>query len=328
MEQLLNVRNLKTTFELTEGSVKAVDGVSFSLCKGEALGIAGETGSGKSVTVKSVMRNLPYYAKLSADEITFDGIDMLSLSEKELQSVWGKRIAMIFQNPTSFINPLFTVRKQMCDVIRRHRPMAQKEAEAIAREMLVLVGMPDPDAVLKSYPFQLSGGMIQRVMIALSLSCSPSLLIADEPTTALDVTIQAQILELLRNVKGRAGGLILITHNLAIITDICDKVAIMYGGKIVEWGDVRGVMREPVHPYTKGLLAAIPRLNAGSRKLSCIPGNIPSMVDPPPGCRFSPRCSFAEERCFTNEPDMTECGRQHMAACHVFCKEMVRHDGE
>ncbi len=316
MEQLLQVENLKTYFKLIDGTVKAVDGVSFSVNHGEALGIAGETGSGKSVTVKSIMRNMPSYAEITADKLTLEGIDLLKLSNKELQDIWGKKIAMIFQNPTSFINPLFTIEKQMTDVICFHEKIKKAEAVKIARNMLVLVGMPDPDAVLKSYPFQLSGGMIQRIMIALSLSCNPSLLIADEPTTALDVTIQAQIIKLLGDIKTHTSGLILITHNLAIITEICDKVAIMYAGKMMEWGGVNQVMKEPAHPYTQGLLAAIPRLSNESKKLEFIPGNIPSTVDPPKGCRFSPRCPYAKPVCTQEEPPMVEIAPSHFVACH------------
>jgi peptide/nickel transport system ATP-binding protein/oligopeptide transport system ATP-binding protein len=321
MEQLLNVENLKTYFKLMDSTVRAVDGVSFFINRGEALGVAGETGSGKTVTAKSIMRNLPLNACVTADAMMLDGIDLLSLSNKQLQSVWGKKIAMIFQNPTSFINPLFTIEYQMTDVICFHEKVIKKQAVKTAREMLVLVGMPDPDAVLKSYPFQLSAGMIQRIMIALSLSCNPSLLIADEPTTALDVTIQAQILKLLGDIKARTGGLILITHNLAIIKDICDKVVIMYAGKIVEWGDVNQVMYLPMHPYTKGLLDAIPRLNSQNKKLRYIPGNIPSLIDPPIGCRFSPRCTVAMPICFELEPPMCETAPGHLVACYVICKE-------
>lgn len=323
MEQILSVKNLKTHFALSEGIVQAVDGVSFSLNKGEALGIAGETGSGKSVTVKSLMRNLPGYAKCTADEMLLDGTDLMALSEKEMRGILGKKIAMVFQNPSTFINPLFTVEQQMSDVIRCHEKVSHAEAVKRARDLLTSVGMPDPDAVLKQYPFQMSGGMIQRVMIALSLSCNPTLLIADEPTTALDVTIQAQILNLLGEVKHRAGGLILITHNLAIISDICDKIAIMYAGKIVEIGRVEEVMRTPRHPYTKGLLAAIPRMNGGKKGLQYIPGNIPNMLAPPQGCRFSPRCQFATEACRTICPEMTDCGGQHATACHAVAEGRI-----
>lgn len=323
MEQLLNVRHLKTYFKLTEGTVRAVDDISFSLRRGEALGVAGETGSGKSVTVKSLMRTLPSYAQLSAEEISLEGMDMLSLSNSQLQSILGKKISMVFQNPTSFINPLFTIGKQMSDVIRCHEKTTKAEALARAREMLVLVGMPDPDAVLKQYPFQMSGGMIQRVMIALSLSCNPSLLIADEPTTALDVTIQAQILKLLGEVKARTGGLILITHNLAIISEICDRIAVMYAGKIVETGAVSRVMRAPRHPYTKGLMAAIPRLTDASHKLTSIPGNIPNMISPPEGCRFSPRCAYATEECRRVQPETIECEDNHQVACHAVAEGRI-----
>ncbi len=317
MEQLLKVSRLKTHFKMIEGTVRAVDDVSFQIQRGEALGIAGETGSGKSVTVKSLIRNLPSYAQVSADEIVLDGIDMRSLSDRDMRSVLGKKVAMIFQNPTSFINPLFTIQQQMTDIICCHEKLSKAEALKRAREMLVLVGMPDPDAVLRQYPFQMSGGMIQRVMIALGLSCNPSLLIADEPTTALDVTIQAQILNLLSEVKARTGGLILITHNLAIISDICDKIAVMYAGKIVEMGDVNSVMRTPRHPYTKGLMAAIPRLRGETRKLAYIPGNIPNMMNPPAGCRFSPRCAHACAACREWEPQMVECGENHVVACYA-----------
>jgi peptide/nickel transport system ATP-binding protein/oligopeptide transport system ATP-binding protein len=320
-KELLKVDNLSVSFKLMDNTIKAVDSVSFSINRGETLGVAGETGSGKSVTVKAIMRNLPSYAQITADTVTLEGIDLLSLSEKQLQGVWGKQIAMIFQNPTSFINPLFTIEKQITDVIRFHEKIKKEEAIKIAHKMLTHVGMPDPDAVLKSYPFQLSAGMIQRVMIALSLSCNPSLLIADEPTTALDVTIQAQILDLLANVKARTGGLILITHNLAIVKEICDKVLIMYAGKIVEWGGVHQVMDSALHPYTKGLLDAIPRIKGQNKKLRYIPGNIPSTVDLPKGCRFSPRCSVAMPICFEKEPPMCEIAPGHLAACHAISKE-------
>jgi len=316
MEEILRVKNLKTIFKSVEGNVKAVDGVSFSIKKGEALGIVGETGSGKSVTAKSIMLNVPDYAEVTADELTFEGVNLFSLSRKELQKIWGKKISMIFQTPTSYINPLFTIGKQMTDVICFHEGIKYPEALMLAKKMLELVKMPDPDSVLKSYPHQLSGGMIQRVIIALSLSCNPSLLIADEPTTALDVTIQAQILKLLNDIKSRESALILITHNLAIITEICDTAAIMYAGKMVEKGPVDMVMKRSLHPYTKGLIKAIPRLNSGSKRLEFIPGNIPSAINPPPGCRYSPRCSKAKPICFEKEPEMEEKSNNHYAACY------------
>lgn len=316
MNNILTVSNLKTYFNTMEGTVKAVDGISFSLHPGEALGIAGETGSGKSVTVKSLMRNLPPYADCTADKIELDGIDLLKLNDAEYREILGNKIAMVFQNPSSYINPLFTVEQQMVDIIRQHQKVSKSEAKEKAKELLKLVGMPDPEAVLKQYPFQMSGGMIQRVMIALSLSCTPSLLIADEPTTALDVTIQAQILSLLGKIKERAGCLVLITHNLAIISDICDKMMVMYAGRAVEYGSVDEIMKNPQHPYTQGLIKAIPKLNASEKHLEYIPGNIPSLVSPPPGCRFSPRCEWAEKNCNSSQPAMRQVSDNHWVACY------------
>lgn len=316
MEEILKVKNLKTIFKSVEGNVRAVDGVSFSIKKDEAIGIVGETGSGKSVTAKSIMLNVPDYAEVTADELTFEGINLFTLSRKDLQKIWGKKITMIFQTPTSYINPLFTIEKQMTDVICHHEGIKYAQALKLAKEMLELVKMPDPDSVLKSYPHQLSGGMIQRVIIALSLSCNPSLLIADEPTTALDVTIQAQILKLLNDIKSRESALLLITHNLAIIAEICDTVAIMYAGKMVEKGPVGMVMKKSLHPYTIGLIKAIPRLNSDNKILEYIPGNIPSAINPPPGCRYSPRCPKAKPICFEKEPVMEEKYSGHYVACH------------
>lgn len=324
MEEILEVKNLKTIFKSVEGDVRAVDGVSFSIKKGEAMGIVGETGSGKSVTAKSIMLNVPDYAEVTADKLTFEGINLFNLSRKELQKIWGKKIAMIFQTPTSYINPLFTIEKQMTDVICHHEGIKQPQALKLAKNMLELVKMPDPESVLKSYPHQLSGGMIQRVIIALSLSCNPSLLIADEPTTALDVTIQAQILKLLNDIKSRESALILITHNLAIIAEICDTVAIMYAGKMIEKGPVDKVMKKSLHPYTIGLIKAIPRLNSTNKSLEYIPGNIPSAITPPPGCRFSPRCSKAKPICFEQEPKIEEKNDEHYVACYFSDESIER----
>jgi len=316
MSDLLVVEQLRAWFPTRRGLVRAVDGVSFSLEQGEALGIAGETGSGKSVTARSIMRILPEPpARVSALRLTLEGLDLLNLPRSELKSVWGKKIAMIFQNPVGSLNPLLTIRTQMTDVIRRHERLDRRAATGRALEMLRLVDMPDPAAVLARYPFQLSGGMQQRVMIAMSLSCNPSLLIADEPTTALDVTIQAQILTLLRQLKGRASGLMLITHDLATIAEVCDTVMIMYAGKLMEKGPVRQVLDSPLHPYTKGLLQAIPQ--PGSvRGLPVMRGSIPSAVAPPPGCRFSPRCPLVRPRCRREEPRWRKVRSRHFVACH------------
>jgi len=317
MDKLLKVKNLKTHFKTRKGIVKAVDGISFELEKGEVLGIAGETGSGKSVAAKSIMRILPSNTAFSkADCLELEGQNLLELSKSDLKNIWGKKIAIIFQNPFSYINPLFSIGKQMSDVISFHEKINKKEALKIASEMLHLVGMPNPKSILKYYPHELSGGMIQRVMIAMSLSCKPALLIADEPTTALDVTVQAQILKLLNDLRDKTSGIILITHNLAIILEICNAIAVMYAGKLLEKGCVEDVIYKPSHPYTQGLLQAIPKLDGQEGKLKYVPGNIPSALNPPDGCRFSPRCPVSLPCCNHREPVLTEISPRHFVACH------------
>lgn len=321
MKKLLKVENLKTYFKTRKGIVKAVDGISFELEKGEVLGIAGETGSGKSVAVKSIMRILPSNSAFTeADCLELEGQDLLKISQNDLKNIWGKKISIIFQNPFSYINPLFSIGKQMTDVISFHERVNKKAALRTAAEMLHLVGMPDPKSILKYYPHELSGGMIQRVMIAMSLSCKPALLIADEPTTALDVTVQAQILKLLNDLRDKTSGIILITHNLAIILEVCNSIAIMYAGKLLEKGLVEDVINKPLHPYTQGLLRAIPNIDNQPGRLKFIPGNIPSALNLPGGCRFSPRCPIALPCCTSKEPVLTEISFRHFVACHRFTR--------
>lgn len=329
MQYLLQVKNLKTYFKTREGFIKAVDDVSFDLKKGQILGIAGETGSGKSVTVKSIMKILPDAITVtSAEKLQLLDINLLQLDARQMKKIWGKKIAMIFQNPSSFINPLFPVGIQMKDIIQQHAHVNTKKATEISKNMLDLVGMPNPESILKSYPFQLSGGMIQRIMIATSLACHPKLLIADEPTTALDVTVQAQILKLLYDLKQRTSGIILITHNLAIIWEICDIIIIMYSGKIFEKGNVRDVLSKPLHPYTKGLIQAIPKMNSEQDNLSYIPGNIPHAIHLPEGCRFAPRCKYKLSACLKNSPNLVEIEPEHEVACYLYQNQKKQEDRE
>ncbi|MCR4398729.1 MAG: ABC transporter ATP-binding protein [Firmicutes bacterium] len=318
MAELLEVEDLKTHFVTRRAVVRAVDGITFTVRRGEALGLAGETGSGKSVAARSIMRIVREPpAKVSARRLALEGEDILGLGKARLRDMWGKRISMIFQDPSGYLNPLLTVGAQMTDVIRRHEGVSRRAALEAAADMLDMVGMPEPPSVLERYPFQLSGGMQQRVMIAMSLSCRPSLLIADEPTTALDVTIQAQIIDLLRRLKEKTSGLILITHDLAVIAGLCDTVAVMYAGKLVEKGPVGAVLGSPAHPYTRGLLEAIPDAGAARDSLPFVRGNIPSAIAPPPGCRFSPRCDLVTRECRELEPEWREVEPGHSIACHL-----------
>jgi oligopeptide/dipeptide ABC transporter ATP-binding protein len=315
---MLQVENLRTYFPGPRGLVRAVDGVSFTVAPGEVLGIAGETGSGKSVTLRSIMGLLPQPpARIKAAKLVLEGVDLLACSKSQLRGMWGKKMAMIFQDPATSLNPLLTIATQLTDVICYHMRVNRNSALFQAQMLLEQVGMPDPAAVLKCYPFQLSGGMQQRVMIAIGLSCQPSLLLVDEPTTALDVTIQAQILNLLRRIKGQASGLILVSHDLAVIAQLCDTVAVLYAGKLVERGPVEAVLQSPLHPYTQGLLAAIPQSGNGGKLMPAIPGSPPSAVTPPPGCRFSPRCAAALPGCSEREPGWYEGYPGHFAACHL-----------
>jgi len=316
-QRLLDVRSLSTYFHTDEGIGRAVDGVSFHVDTGETLALVGESGCGKSVTSLSIMRLVPVPGRVEAGEVLFDGRDLLKLAEKEMRHVRGRRIAMIFQEPMTCLNPVFTIGSQIVEAIQLHKPQPRKAARAHAVELLELVGMPEPSRRFRDYPHQLSGGMRQRVMIAMALSTSPELLIADEPTTALDVTIQAQILELLEDLRRKLGmSMILITHDLAVAAQVADRIAVMYAGRIVETAGVRELFANPRHPYTRGLFRAIPRTDAGDAKLSPIEGTVPLAFAWPDGCRFNPRCSFAEDICRHEEPILRQVKAGHHSACH------------
>ncbi|MEM2908313.1 MAG: ABC transporter ATP-binding protein [Candidatus Hadarchaeales archaeon] len=322
---LLEVKGLKTYFFMEEGVVKAVDGVSFDVQKGEILGLVGESGCGKSVTALSILRLIPSPpGKIVAGKVIFKGRDLLKLSDEEMRRLRGKEISMIFQDPHTALNPVFTIGDQIAEPIELHqvieeRVISPEEVPKKVVEMLKLVGMPDPEVRVVEYPHQFSGGMKQRAMIAMMLSCNPSLLIADEPTTALDVTIQAQILELMKELRRKLNtSILIITHNLGVIAQMCDRVAVMYAGNIVEEADLITLFEDPKHPYTQALLKAIPKADVSRGKLVTIPGMVPSLVNPPPGCRFHPRCPFAMEVCTKEDPVTIEVEKGHSVRCHLF----------
>lgn len=325
-ENLIEVKKLVTQFSGKNGTVTAVDGVSFSIRKGKTLGIVGESGCGKSVTSMSILRLIPAHSgKIASGEILFGGKDLTKLSEKEIRHIRGNEIAMIFQDSMTGLNPVMTIGKQLVETITAHNKMDKKDAWARAEEMLKKVGIPSPAQRLKEYPHQLSGGMRQRVMIAMALSCNASLFIADEPTTALDVTIQAQILELMKNLQKKTKmGIIFITHNLGVVADICDKVSVMYAGKIVEQGPVDDIFYEPAHPYTMGLLRSMPRVDAESyERLIPIEGTPVDMLNPPEGCPFAPRCEKCMKICLKKMPPYVEVGENHRSACWLRVQETM-----
>jgi peptide/nickel transport system ATP-binding protein len=317
---LLEVKNLSTTFHTDDGPVGAVDGVSFSVERGQVLGIVGESGSGKSVTSLSIMGLLPRQRTRITGEAVFEGRDLLKLSGEELRRVRGDQMAMIFQDPMTSLNPVYTVGRQLEEAVRLHRDVSQREARARAREMLAAVGIPRPEERLASYPHEFSGGMRQRVMIAMALMNDPALLIADEPTTALDVTTQAQILNLMRRLRRDFdSAIIMITHDLGVVAEICDEVLVMYAGRVVEQGTVDEIFERPQHPYTWGLLGSMPGRAAGGR-LTAIPGTPPSLLHPPRGCRFNPRCPYVMDICRDDPPPplMPTPGHEsHVNACHL-----------
>ncbi len=319
---LLTIRNLSTYFYTDEGVAKAVDGVDLELEEGGTLGVVGESGCGKSVTALSILRLVPDPpGKIVKGEIIFNGTDLLTLSEAQMRKIRGRFISMIFQEPMTSLNPVFQIGDQIAEVLRLHEGLSKKEAWNRSVEMLKLVGIPSPERRVFEYPHQLSGGMRQRAMIAMALACSPKLMIADEPTTALDVTIQAQILELMNRLKQEKGmSVILITHNLGVIAETAQKVAVMYAGRIVEYAEVRPIFATPKHPYTQGLLKSIPRLDEGharKQKLEAIPGLVPSLLDLPPGCKFSNRCKFVFVKCI-EEPALVETSPGHFSRCWLY----------
>ncbi len=322
---LLTIRNLHTYFYTDEGVAKAVDGVDLELKEGGTLGVVGESGCGKSVTALSVMRLIPDPpGKIARGEIIFEGTNLLGLSEAEMRRIRGRSISMIFQEPMTSLNPVFQIGDQVSEVLRLHEGMSRREAWDRSIEMLKMVGIPSPERRVQEYPHQLSGGMRQRAMIAMALACSPKLMIADEPTTALDVTIQAQILELMNRLQRDKGmSVILITHNLGVIAETAQKVAVMYAGRIVEYSEVKPIFGNPMHPYTQGLLKSIPRLDEGhtrKARLEAIPGLVPSLLDLPKGCKFSNRCKYVFEKC-GEEPRLIETGPGHMVRCWLHMKK-------
>ena len=319
-DRLLEVNDLKTYFDTDEGTVRAVDGVSFHISRGETLAVVGESGSGKSVTSLSAMRLIPTPPGRIADgEILFEGRDLVTRPEREMRRIRGNEISMIFQEPMTSLNPVYTVGDQIAEAIVLHQGKSNREALRMSAEMLDLVGIPEPEKRIKNYPHQMSGGMRQRVMIAMALSCGPKLLIADEPTTALDVTIQAQILDLMRNLQNEIGmSILFITHDLGVVAEMADRVVVMYAGRAVEEGDVKDIFGAPKMPYTLGLLNSIPRVDKAAvhqQRLEAIPGNVPNPLYLPEGCAFHPRCRFVIDECKDEIPLLSDSGGGHMVRC-------------
>jgi len=316
--ELLEIKGLKTYFPVYKALVQAVDGVSFHVGRGELVGLVGESGSGKSVTGMSILGIVERPGRIEGGEIYFKGEDLLGISEEALRGIRGNQIGMIFQNPRTCLNPVLTIGEQITRIYSLHKGGDKKEAEEKAIEMLNLVNIPDPRSLLRQYPHQLSGGMCQRVMIVMALICDPDLIIADEPTTGLDVTIQKQILSLMREVRERTGAAqLLITHDLGVVAETCDRVVVMYAGKIMEDAPTFTLFKEPAHPYTQGLLRSIPRLDKDV-VLEVVPGYVPSPINPPPGCRFHPRCPHRMDICDSEEPPIFSLAPDHRVACHLY----------
>jgi len=336
---LLEIKNLKTYFYTEDGVVKAVDGVDLAVYPGEVLGLVGESGCGKSVSLLSVMRLISQPGKITAGEIIFDGQDLLKLTETEMTHVRGNRISMIFQQPQTALNPVFKVGDQIAEVLSIHQDLGKEDGLQRSVELLKMVGIPEPEKRAQAFPHELSGGMAQRVMIAMALACVPELLIADEPTTALDVTIQAQILDLMRGLRAKVGAsVILITHDLGVIAEMAERVAVMYAGRIVEQAEVKTLFANPRHPYTLGLMGSIPILGKIKERLEVIPGTVPNLVNLPPGCRFAPRCKARIEHqvqiCTEIEPDLLpvsgvgpvpERGSDHHVRCWLYQDHLGHH---
>ncbi len=332
--RLVEVRNLKTYFFTRRGIVKAVDGVSFTIERGHTLGLVGESGCGKSVTSLSILRLISPPGRIVGGEILFDGVDLLKLDDETMRRYRGKKIAMIFQDPMTSLNPVYTVGYQIAEAILAHHDIPKREAWQRAVELMRAVAIPDPEQRAKSYPHELSGGMRQRVMIAMAISCHPELLIADEPTTALDVTIQAQILELLEHLRRTMNlSMLLITHDLGVVAETADRVAVMYAGKLVEIASTRDIFTDPQHPYTIGLLRCVPRMTTAGqddqrRRLETITGSVPDLVNLPPGCPFVPRCPEAHSTCRQGEIAFTEVSPGHFVRCVARGSEVIPHPSE
>ena len=328
-QRILEVEDLKVYFDTEDGVLHAVDGVNLGIDAGETLGLVGESGCGKSVTAMSVMRLLPMPpARIAGGEVRWQGLDLVKADDATMRSVRAREIAMIFQEPMTSLNPVYSVGEQIAEVVRLHQKLGRKDAMDRAAEMLRLVQIPNAARRVNDYPHQFSGGMRQRVMIAMALSCNPKLLIADEPTTALDVTIQAQILDLINELKDRLGmAVLLITHAMGVVAETAQRVCVMYAGKVVEEASVEDLFRSPKHPYTQGLIRSIPRIDLAAthkQKLETIRGTVPQLIDPPEGCRFSPRCSFAREECMQRTPPLREVSLGHKVACVLYPEGIVR----
>jgi oligopeptide/dipeptide ABC transporter ATP-binding protein len=331
-QSLLVVTDLKTQFFTEDGVVKAVDGVDFDIKRAEILGLVGESGCGKSATVLSIMRLIGVPGKIVSGKVVFENRDLLTISDHEIRDLRGNQISMIFQQPQSSLNPVFTIGDQLSEVIQIHKDIEKKAAMERSVDLLRVVGIPDPEQRITSYPYELSGGQAQRVMIAMALVLEPSLLIADEPTTALDVTIQAQILDLMRDLRNQMGtAIILITHDLGVIAETADRVAVMYAGQIVEQASVTNLFEQPLHPYTQGLINSIPVLGEVKERLDVIEGNVPNLINLPPGCRFAPRCRAYHENgltiCTKQMPDLQLEGINHSVRCWLY-QEVVRNHSQ
>lgn len=320
MGDLLNIKNLKTYFYTEDGVIKAVDDVSLSIKEGETLGVVGESGCGKSITAMSILRLIPNPpGKIIDGEIIFDGEDLTKVSDAHIRKIRGNKISVIFQEPMTSLNPVFTIGDQIIEAIVIHQNMNQEQARKKAIEMLKLVGIPRAEEVVDAYPHELSGGMRQRAMIAMAMACNPKLLIADEPTTALDVTIQAQILDLMRDLKNKTNtSIMLITHDLGVVAEMADHVVVMYAGKVVEEANVLEIFKNPMHPYTVGLLESKPILNQDKDRLNSIPGQVPNPLNMPEGCYFHPRCSKAMDICKKQQPTLSTVKDGHKVACHLY----------
>lgn len=324
--KLLEVKDLKTYFYTDEGVVKSVDGVSFSVDKGETLGVVGESGCGKSITSMSIMQLIGKPGKIVNGEIDFKGENLLNKDKEEMRKIRGKEIAMIFQEPMTSLNPVYTVGQQIMEAVLIHEDMTKEQARERAIQMLDLVKIPDAEKRLNSYPHEFSGGMRQRVMIAMALSCNPEFLICDEPTTALDVTIQAQILNLINELKEKTGtAVMMITHDLGVISEVADNVMVMYAGQVVEYTDVDTVFEKPLHPYTQGLISCIPKLGGQEEKLSTIKGMVPSFNDMPEGCLFCPRCEYAKDICRKERPELVDLDG-HQVRCFKYTDRWEEED--
>lgn len=317
MQRLLDIENLRTTFDIHVGKVQAVRGVNLHVDEGETVGIVGESGCGKSVSMLSVLHLLPDYAKISADKMVFDGTDLTTLTPKMFRKISGDQIGMIFQDPMTSLNPLFTVGDQLIEPLRIHKGISKAEAREIVLEKLRLVEIPDPESRMKQYPHELSGGMRQRIMIAMAIMCNPRLIIADEPTTALDVTIQAQIIELLLELQQKENmALVLITHDLALVAEAAHKIIVMYAGQVVETGDAHAIFHAPRHPYTQALLRALPEFAQDKERLASLPGVVPGKYDRPNGCLLNPRCPYATDKCRAEEPALNMLADGRQSKCH------------